>query len=120
MIRWPHVKLFSTILLHLSFSGNIRNSKNTFKFELLAFPYFYLFVYSFSVLGRNISLSDDDMLVHEQFLQESLYVPRSWIAEAKAICACSAGNHGDEAWYLIQVYTNYYHLQYEKIFKWLK
>ena len=56
-----------------------------------------------SVLGRNVQLSDDDCIERERFLQEQLRVPRAWIAEAKAIRACTIGNHGDQAWYLIQV-----------------
>ena len=58
------------------------------------------------VLERNVQLYDDDDMHREQFLQEKLLVPRAWIAEAKAISASAVGNHGDQAWYLIQVNIN--------------
>ena len=61
-----------------------------------------IFLYNILVLRRNVG-RDDDCLERERFLQEQLQVPRSWIAEAKAIYASTIGNFGDQAWYLIQV-----------------
>ena len=48
------------------------------------------------VLCRHIKLNDDECAEREVFLQEQLEIPLDWIAEAKALCAASVGDHGDQ------------------------
>jgi hypothetical protein len=40
--------------------------------------------------------NDAESADREVFLQEQLEVPLAWIAEAKAMCAASAGDYGDQ------------------------
>ena len=48
------------------------------------------------VLGRNVLPSDEESLQREEFLEERLGVPVSWVAEAKAVRAASENNYGDQ------------------------
>ena len=56
----------------------------------LLFCLFTLYLLTFQVP------SDDDSAEREEFLQERLNVPTSWIAEAKATRASRDGNYGDQ------------------------
>ena len=48
------------------------------------------------VLGRNVVPSDEESAEREVFLQDRLGVPMAWIAEAKAVRACTDNNFGDQ------------------------
>ena len=48
------------------------------------------------ILCRHVRLGDDESVEREVFLQEQLDIPVAWVAEAKAMCAATAGDYGDQ------------------------
>lgn len=90
------------------------------------------------VLCRHIRLWDSHSEEREEFLVEKLKIPVEWIAEAKALCAATAGKRGDQvcdiflrplwsqdkvvvcpfkAWYLIK--AKLYSEAHDIIVKWI-